>query len=210
MQLLTWWNLIFVLPFLAALGLLLLQALGALPFEADTDVDQDASLSDDSSGGAVRALSFLGLGRVPVSIVLMTFCFLWGVTGWASNQVLQPILRLPAVFVWPSIAVALTVSIASAGFVVRLLSRLMPSTETYATSHQDLVGKRAEALFEISERFGKARLHDAYGNLLDVSCRVQPGDSPVPSGTSVVLMRYDNRQQAYLVRLDPLDKTQSD
>src|SRR5215212_7311883 len=111
MDLLAWWNLIFLLPALAALLYLLLVASGTVDtghdVDADLDADVDADLDTDAEamhgiehnlGGEHEhdgespfgeALGFLGFGRVPLSIVVLTFCFLWGFAGWATNTILK-------------------------------------------------------------------------------------------------------------------------
>jgi len=242
MVLLEWWNLIFVLPFTAALIYLLMQAAGVLPVAHGVDadaaldhgvdlghdvaLDHDAGLDHsvdvghgvggDHAGGAghdftagaddlfERALSTLGVGRIPLSLLLMSYCFIWGVVGGASNLVLQPVLRVPAVFIWPSIAIALVASVVLTSLMAKGLSRLMPSTETYATSARDLIGLRAEVVTTVSHRSGVARLHDSYGNLQDLACRVPEGEEPVSPGRKVVLMRYDRDEAVYIVEPDPL------
>src|SRR5215213_7428138 len=107
MDLLTWWNLIFLLPALAALLYLVLLATGSVStgdvdadLDADIDADVDADLAASTDAASAHgiehspsaehnqadsrfgeALGFLGVGRVPLSIILITFCFLWGFAG---------------------------------------------------------------------------------------------------------------------------------
>jgi hypothetical protein len=84
MELFAWWNLIFVLPFVAGLLYLLLLAAGIMAeghdteFHADTDVahdfgvehsvdvghGHDATHAGHESGLLFKALSFLGVGKV--------------------------------------------------------------------------------------------------------------------------------------------------
>jgi len=135
---------------------------------------------------------------------MMSFCFLWGFSGWASNQLLKDVLRFPAIFFLPSLGIALVTSVIGTRWLARGISRIMPSTETYATSAQDLVGLTGEALFPINSTFGRARLYDRFRNLQDVSCRITPGEETIPSGSRIVLLRYDTVEKAYIVRPDPL------
>jgi Protein of unknown function (DUF1449) len=122
MELLQWWNLIFLLPAMAALLYLLLLSLGALPAEghdADVDLDVDPDLhievhsphTDIHPGNLPNhtpsvsdpfrgALSLIGVGRVPLSLVLMSFLFLWGFFGWLANQVFGSVIAAPALFIW--------------------------------------------------------------------------------------------------------------
>ena len=135
MDLLQWWNLVFLLPAVAALLYLLLLALGALPAEGDHgdihlepgdahfepglhveihgthfeihphDVIDDIPHGEHHDTDPFRgALSLIGVGRIPLSLVLMSFLFLWGFFGWAANQFFASVLPSPALFIWPSLA----------------------------------------------------------------------------------------------------------
>ncbi len=121
--LLEWWNLIFELPFVAALGYLALLSTGvAVGEDADLDADVDPGVDLDhgvgpgiehatqlghghggqtghDSGSLLRVLSIFGFGRVPISIVLVTLFIIWGFAGWATNFLLWetfPLFILPA------------------------------------------------------------------------------------------------------------------
>lgn len=249
MELLEWWNLIFVLPFLGALFYLVLQASGMLAWEgaeadadadvgvdldagvdADLDADIDTDLSVDADvpadvdvdaghadlnhslfdhgaddpGGVMKALTFLGVGRVPLSMILMSFCFLWGFAGWSMNLVLEPVFREPAFFVWISIGAAMLISLLLTRLLVRGLSYISPTTESYDTSPRDLLGRVASSVYPVTESSGSARLRDSYGNLQEVAVRVEQDAQPLPAGSSLILWRYDPLKRAFIVRRDPL------
>jgi|SRR3989338_6645099 len=220
MELLQWWNLPFVLPFVAAVGYLFLLATGTVSagheFEADADADADADLDhgydhgiehsvghgEQESGVAVKALSFLGFGRVPLSLILMSFCFIWGFSGWAANKVFAGVLFFPFLYFWPSAFVALISSVFLTGYIAKMLAWIMPATETYVASNQDLVGKVAEVRYPITEAAGSAVLYDDFRAFQEVSCRVAPGETKIPIGSRVVLMRYDDEDGIFVVRRD--------
>ncbi|MGH2614005.1 MAG: hypothetical protein ACRDJC_02100, partial [Thermomicrobiales bacterium] len=197
MELLQWWNLIFLLPAVAALLYLLLLALGALPAEGGHgDLHLESGFHVDIHGAHIEihpgdlpddlpsetdndpfrgALSLIGVGRIPLSLVLMSFLFLWGFFGWVGNQFFGSVIGSPAVFIWPSLAVALV----GAGAFTRLLAvrmgRLMPSTESYGSSARGLVGRIADVRYALTETSGTVQLYDGYGSLYEVSARVMPG-----------------------------------
>jgi hypothetical protein len=224
MELLQWWNLIFLLPAFAALLYLLLLALGALPAEGDHgDIHVEPGLHVEVHGAHIEihphdlpddfghdsdtdpfrgALSLIGVGRIPLSLVLMSFFFLWGFFGWAANQIFSSVLPSPALFIWPSLAVALV----GAGAFTRLLAvrlgRLMPSTESYGASTRELVGRIADVRYALTETSGTVQLYDQYGTMYEVSARVMPGEAPIPSGKRVVLWRYDGSEGAYFAVQD--------
>lgn len=207
-ELLTWWNLLFLLPLVAGLLLILLQMSGvASEHEADHDSDGEGGghmgESDDDSLLA-RAASLLGVGRVPTSIVVTTFLLLWGFCGWATLQIVAPALGGPLA-VAPATAVALAGSLAGTRLFTRLVSKALPPSESYATGRRELIGHEGEALFAINETFGRARVRDDYGNLQEVSCRIESGATAVNPGDRVWLRRYDEAQDAYVVtNEDPL------
>lgn len=219
MELLQWWNLIFLLPAFAALLYLLLLAFGALPAEGDHgDIHVEPGLHVEVHGAHIEihphdlpddighhsdsdpfrgALSLIGVGRIPLSLVLMSFFFLWGFLGWAANQLFSSVLPTPALYIWPSLAVALV----GAGAFTRLLAvrlgRLMPSTESYGASTRELVGRIADVRYALTETSGTVQLYDRYGTMYEVSARVLPGETSIPSGERVVLWRYDGGEGAY-------------
>ena len=224
MELLQWWNLVFLLPAVAALLYLLLLAFGALPAEGhDGDVHVEpgphvevhgahieihpSDLPDDIGHGADTdpfrgALGLIGVGRIPLSLVLMSFFFLWGFFGWVANQVFSSVLPLPALFIWPSLAVALVGAGAFTRFLAVRLGRVMPSTESYGASSSELVGRIADVRYALTETSGTVQLYDRYGTIYEVPARVMPGESPIPSGARVVLWRYDGGEGAYFAVQD--------
>ncbi len=230
MDLLLWYNLLFELPFFAALMYLCLLASGFVTsehdagieighdvdvgadggFDHDVHVEHDLSHDHDyaaehgqDAGALLGVLSFLGVGKVPISILMMSFCFLWGFTGWASNRILKDI-SYPEMFVWMSLGVASFSSIFGTRFLAKLLAKIMPATESYGATSRDFVGQRATARFSITESSGTARLRDQYGTLQDLPCRVAVGEAEIPSGSRLILMRYEEQSRIYIARPDPL------
>jgi membrane protein implicated in regulation of membrane protease activity len=227
MDLLEWWNLIFLLPALAALLYLALLATGAVStesdFDADVEVDVDIDADLDAAPGSIHGiehalgpeqdqpgsrfgetLAFLGFGRVPLSIILLTFCFLWGFAGWATNTILKGALDRPAVFVVFSLAVATTASVLGTRSLARGLSRILPATESYGSTERDLVGRLATVRDPITEHQGRVQLYDAHRTLTEVPVRIKPGETTIPARTEVVLLSYDKQRGVYYVLADPL------
>jgi hypothetical protein len=230
------WNLIFALPFGCALLLLILMTLGLLPHdtEAHTELGDlhnagldsfhiDHGIEAGHGGGGVgyhgpdhigvdkdtpflhEILGLFGFGRVPASLILMSFGFIWGFVGWASNGVLRAMMP-PAVFIWPSLALAFIIASFVTRFMALTISRLIPASESYAISGHELTGKIATARFRITENSGTAQLYDRYGNLHEVSCRIAPGGEEIIGGRKVVLVSFDESKNQYRVRLDPLEE----
>jgi hypothetical protein len=215
-ELVQWWNLLFVLPFVGALFYVLMLCVGAFPADhgtdldahADTDIGMDSHaelnhpvgvehVHDIEPGLLARALSFVGVGRVPLSIIVISFCLLWGFFGFTSNSLFRSVLP-PFLFVWVSLAVAFAVSIFLTRALAGLLSRVMPATETYAVSLEQLTGRWAEAITTIDETFGQAHVYDDAGTLHTVQCLVRRGEDPIPRDTQVLLLLFDKEQGVFL------------
>jgi hypothetical protein len=195
---LAWWNLLFILPFAAAVLYYVLLAAGVWELEHDHDVHVDHD--HPPSGGALldQALTLLGIGRAPLSIVLTTFCLVWGFVGFATSYALDAsaptALLVPAALV--AAATAATIATRS---LAALLSRLVPRTQSYGIARRDLKGRTGQARFPIGERFGSATVVDQNGFPHEVDCRVRPGQSGIPVGTSVVLTEYDPKDNVFYV-----------
>lgn len=195
MGILEWWNLIFLLPAFAAVLYILLLAVGAMPFDdfgvdiADGDADHDV-------------LSLLGIGRVPLALVLVTFCLLWGFIGWFATRAFSTIWPNPGVFVWPALAAAFFGAGLLTSLMARGVGRLIPRSASQSTGARDLVGRMAETRYPVSATAGSVQVYDRHGSLHEVSARVLPGEAPIPAGTPVVLWRYDDAAGAFLVAQD--------
>ena len=88
------------LPFAIALGfvgaLALLQVVALLlggpigmgdgDFDADIDLDTDADLDLDADGGFAGALDWLGVGKLPLSILLTLWAAGFGLSGLAIQE----------------------------------------------------------------------------------------------------------------------------
>lgn len=201
MDLLQWWNLIFLLPAVAALLYLLLLALGAAPAEGH-DIHAGVELHDGDGDPFHGALSLIGLGRVPLSLILMSFGFLWGFFGWLGNRMFSTVLAEPALFIWPSLVLALAGAVILTRALASGLGRIMPATESYGAGARELVGGMAEVRYPLTESTGTVQVHDQYGAMHEVPARVLPGESGIPAGTRVILWRFDERSGTYFAIQD--------
>lgn len=198
-DLLQWWNLLFILPFILALLYILL--LGV--FTIDFGVDQDLGADPDYEINLIffsSILNLLGVGKVPLSIILVSFLSTWGFTGFAANTLLIVFLP-PARFIWISLFLAFLAALLITRILVGLLSKIMPQmvVETYTVSSELLVGQWAEAITRIDETFGQAVVHDDSGVLHTVQCLVKKGEPPIVKGSRVLLMIFDKESSTFWV-----------
>jgi membrane protein implicated in regulation of membrane protease activity len=247
--LLSWWNLIFVVPFLLALVYLGFYTFSGVTFgegdaDADTDADTDAAVDADAdadvdadadadadvdadadadvdadadadAGAHVGAeahgeasegmpfllgvMSWLGLGRVPLSILLMVLLICWSVVGFLTNYVAWPRLgeRVPLL----SLPLAAMASAFITRGVVGAVSRWMPTYETYARRRHELLGCRGEAVLPIDQGAGLAVVRDDQGDLFQVPCRVYRDHPPIAKGEKIRLVAYNGKQGLFYVTL---------
>jgi membrane protein implicated in regulation of membrane protease activity len=225
MELFEWYNLIFALPVVAALLYVVLMASGlsfgdhgdvSIDHDVGVDVGRDVSVGDVShdvagdlghdadTGDADHAahphvlgamLSLLGVGRAPLSILMMSACFIWGATGLVLNVLLGTDVM------WQVVGFAALASLVGTRLVAEFLGSLLPGEESYHTPKQELTGEVAEVLYEVTPTSGTVRLQDPSGNLLDLACR-SCGAEHIKAGTRVVLGKYDPGADLFLVRAD--------
>src|SRR5439155_16281452 len=99
---------------------------------ADADADSHADADADAEGHVplhIAALAFLGVGRVPLSVLLMVMLMAWGATGFIVNQIVGPRFGAgprPAIL---SIPAAALVSLALTRLLVRAIDRWLPLNE---------------------------------------------------------------------------------
>jgi len=214
-DLLQWWNLIFVLPFVGAVIYILV--LGTAAPDHDVGAHTDASMDLDAgaehalevghalSGHDVpvsigHALAFLGIGRVPLSIVLPMFWIIWSFVGFVSNTLLARLIAAQPAYVLVSIVMATVIAATITGQVARMFARFMPRTQTYGVDREDLVGSVGVAGYPgVSQRFGEARVYDVHNNQHIVACRIRLDGDPVKTGEHVLLIDYDRTNRVFLV-----------
>ncbi len=167
----------------------------------------DASSSAHASGHSAqgkghgifsRLFTGRGMGNVPVMLAVSIFCFIWGASGIAANQVFSRILRVPGLYVWPSVACALMFTYTVTRAVTRAIVRAVPQLETYGTNEVLLVGCTARAAYQFDQKPGSAFLVDDQQNRVQVRCRSYDG-SVIPRGADVVLLEYDSESRIFTV-----------
>ncbi len=178
---------------------------GAHHLGAEHEV-HDGTLAHHEASMLVRALSVLGVGKVPVSILMTCLMVIFGATGLIANGLFESALPwswAPAVYVWPSLALALLTSVSLTGTVASGLHRLMPTKETYAITEEELVGQVGVSVYGITDgRRGPVNVKDIGGTLHQVMGRTM--DGAVAKSTEVLLVRYHREEDYYDVAASPL------
>lgn len=151
------------------------------------------------AGTVGTVAQILGLGRVPLSISLMLLSYTAGIVGWASNEVLGARIGTPAKFFPLSLLLALASGLLMIRLAGSIMGRYLPAFSTTAIDRRQLVGMTATAILPVNDKYGQVSLHDQFGTLHVMGCRVRDGAQPIEKGASVVLIRYLPERDMFVV-----------
>ncbi len=195
-------NLVFLLPMTLGFIFLVVSIIGT---ETDNDHDfghdldgiDDASFGHDASisheGGFMeKSLSMLGIGKVPFSILMTCWLFIYGFTGMALNGVLgRPVWVI-------SMVIAVVVSVVLTSFLSRALAKIMPKSESYGSKIKDFVSLEA-TISTLSEdkKKGRGYLIDAHGNTQIVAIE---SEEPLSMDPKVILLTYNEEENSFTVK----------
>jgi hypothetical protein len=185
------------IAFSAALVLMALvgvvEALGLGAGAVDLDLDADGGLLD-----------WLGVGQVPVLVLLVAFLAAFGGLGLAGQQAA---LTLTGAFLSPWIAVpaALVTALPATALLARGLAHILPRDETTAFDVEDLVG-RAGTITVGRAREGspaRTRVLDPHGQAHHVL--VEPNDPAeiFEEGDTVRLVRREGDRFRAILHVSP-------
>jgi hypothetical protein len=181
MTYLTWQWLIFELPLLFALILLTGAMLG---FDGDTMDDPDLDVPEgdvsavDFDTMAAKILWGLGIGRVPLMVVLAVVSLTFGSTGMLLNKY----SGLP---IGNNVCVAFGVMLLGTWAICGTLAKILPQTESYAVTKKDLVGKTGTLVVASDVTFGQVSIVTETGTSIRCACRTFEGQ--LQAGTLVTL-----------------------
>jgi membrane protein implicated in regulation of membrane protease activity len=185
------------LPFSVALLVMLLIGaveafgLGASAVHLDVHADVD---------GGGDLLGWLGVGRVPLLMLLVVFLALFGLAGLAIQQFAGP---LP---LWIAVPGAVGAALPLTGLGARGLARIMPGDETTAVSLDSLVGRRGTITIGTARRGSpaQARVADIHGQVHYVMVEPYDDDHAIGEGETVRLDRRDGHIFIAVGRTDSL------
>lgn len=172
------------LPFSVALLLMLLigavEAIGLGSAAIDIHLDAD---------GAAHWLGWLGIGRVPVLVVLIVFLALFGLAGVTLQQLLTSLAGAPLGAGPASLAAALA-ALPVTGVAARGLGRILPRDETSAIPLDALTGRIGTIMLG-EARHGspaRARVEDRHGQAHYVMVVPDNRDQVFREGQQVLLV----------------------
>jgi membrane protein implicated in regulation of membrane protease activity len=209
-----WYNLPFTMALATGIVLALLQLFGgfgdndaeveaapAADLAVDGDLEADAPAG---SGGSLAAhggpLAALGVGRVPLVLIIMALLSSLGALGLFANSLLSalaapyPGLAFVPVFLLAAIGALPLTRVISGG-----LARMAPRTST-AVNNEDLIGRAGVVVSAgVSQTYGRVAVRDRHGTLHTVFAVIERGE-PLPVDSEVALLSYDAAQRRFTVR----------
>jgi hypothetical protein len=200
-----------MLPFAVALGLMLLIALleivgllsGHSPSQAVDTLLPEHDVPVDAHGAAPGPdglLSWLGVGRVPVLMLLVVFLCGFGLSGYVLQYATIQAVGWPLHPALASLgALAAALPITRAGGL--LLAKLLPRNETEAVSHASFVGLVATITQGVARRGlpAEAKLRDRFGRTHYIRIEPDLDEAELPAGSRVLVLR----QQGAIFRANP-------
>ncbi|MEW5724060.1 MAG: hypothetical protein AB1896_13200 [Thermodesulfobacteriota bacterium] len=172
--------------------------------DLDHGLDHDFDRSAEVPGPGLwpHLVSFLGLGRCPVSIILMILGISWGFFGLVFNTVFETRIKLlpPWIFFWVSAVLAAVIAVYLTRFSAVRIARWMPRTTTTAVKVSSLVGGFGTASVPIDREGGRARVKDKYGDFHNIYCRVAEGEPGIGMNEEVYVLSKLPGQDIFLVR----------
>jgi hypothetical protein len=191
------------LPFAVALALMLMigaveavgLGVGAAGIDAHGDVHGDAG----------DLLGWLGVGRIPLLMVIVVLLALFGLIGITGQQVAAAIAGAP-LSPWIAAPAALAASLPLTGFAARGLARVLPGDETTAIPLDDLIGRRATVVVGTARQGCPARagVRDHHGQTHYVMVEPTDEGQSVGEGGSVLLVRREGDIFIGLAEGEPL------
>lgn len=191
------------LPFAVALVvMMLIGAVEAVGLGASA-VDLDADIGADSHGGHI--LGWLGVGRVPLLMLIVVLLAWFGFLGLAGQQVIAALFGapLPALLAAPA---ALAAAVPLTAVSAHVLGRIMPHDETTAVTRDHLLGKRATITVGTAQRGSPARasVRDVHGQVHYVMVEPVEDQEAVPEGATLLLVRREGDVFIGLYDTNPL------
>lgn len=167
--------------------------------ELDADLDADAEFSIAEAFSHVTA--FLGIGKVPLSVVLTALMFGQGVLGMSFNYWLNVVFNIPSSW-FSHIAIFLTSFMASFFGTALLTKLLAPVFRDYGkvSKANEMVGQTAILTSSrVNTQFGQASIKMPNGDRIEVSVRTYDDQNEIGYGSTLLIVDYLPEKNIYLI-----------
>ncbi|KXU30142.1 hypothetical protein A0J57_15680 [Sphingobium sp. 22B] len=174
-------NVVFVSAIVLMLLIGAVQAIG-IAGDFDLDIDGDADL-----------LGWLGVGRLPLLMLLAIFLALFGMIGLIGQHLLLDLTgaMLPPLIAAPA---ALIASLPATGLAARRLAPLLPRDQSSAVPLDALTGSFARIVTGVARSGSpaRARVEDAYGQAHYVMVEPDNAGQTLEEGETILLVRRED------------------
>ena len=159
----------------------------------------------DVGAGGPDLLAWLGVGIVPLLIVLVTLLALFGLIGLGGQQIATALTGAP-LSPWLAAPLALVAALPLTGICARGLAHILPQDETTAVGIGSLVGRRAEIVVGEARRGSpaRARVRDVHGQTHYVMVEPTADDERLATGATALLVRREGELFFALPDVNPL------
>jgi hypothetical protein len=184
---------------------------GDVEHDVDAEVEHEVEHDADHEGGdhgaeerglAVAALTPLGFGKIPFSMIWQTFCLVFAATGFALNlRYLGQPGGLPVHTLAWTLPGGIALGYAGVALFARIMGPVLSSKEQEATSRAQLVGQMGVVIStKVDETFGEVRIRDKTGHDIRVVCKLVKGARKIPQEKqTIVVVDYEEERGELLV-----------
>jgi hypothetical protein len=188
----------FTISLLVLAGLVLTEFLlllvGTHFFGLADDLLPDFDYGADSDGmGFGKALYFVGFGKVPFLMVLMSFLASFGLSGYGIQSIAQKFVG--AVFPLAlAVPAAVVVGLLLTSRITSVLARIMPKDQTSAVSEASLIGREAVITYgtATAELPATAEVIDEHGRTHHIQLKASAAGESIEEGRKALLVRIQD------------------
>lgn len=208
-------NIVYSVLILISVGIWLITVIGFISMSAldgifdfafdheidlDTDADIDADIAD--SGAFLSILGFVGVGKVPTTLIVTVMMFLLGLLGLTFHYFLFSYFSFTGITNWIIGIVGFGVNFFIALFATALVMRpLYPLFQDYGKveTSKSLVGQVASITSgKATNTFGQARIKLEGGDSVEITVRSNDTHE-AKYGERVLVVDYDEEKNIYYV-----------
>jgi membrane protein implicated in regulation of membrane protease activity len=187
------YEILFGVPVLLGVALVAGTALGLAGVDGSA-LELSGDLADDGDVDGDGLLASLGVGRVPLAVLLMLLFLLFGGVGLALYPLLEALLS-PTLALTGAWLTAGALSLLGTRLSSRAIARMLPSVETYASTKHELIGQAGTVVARLSPNEVVLRVLDRGGAELRVKGLVR--GAPARVGETLVVTYYEEKRDAY-------------
>lgn len=202
-----WYNWVFLFPLaLAAIFILLEVLLGGITHvtgqvDADAHFEADADHDVDADGGHWAGLTYLGVGKVPLSIIGEMLLMSFGIIGLLINAAWSLILpSWPGASFFVALPIALIGSLMLTAKTTKRLAKLLPTDATISRESGGFLGEEGVVIVTVTPTSGQIRV-DGIGSRPNVTlnCKALTSAAGIPRGSRVTVVDYLEASNVYVV-----------